>query len=256
MGGVRIEAIYVSPVKSLSLNRVERARIGKRGIEGDRQFFMVDDAGKLFTVRDHFPFVQVSAAYDPGAERLSLRFPDGSAAEGDATDTGDEVTVSFHGHRDVGGRFVEGAFAEALSAFAGRPLRLVLVNKGTGFDALPLSVVSRESVAAFAKVAGRDADDGRRFRQNLYVTGVDAPHGEDAWVGRDVRIGGEAVVRGVMQDQRCVVTTRHPDTGEHDLNTLKLITSYRSESKEPTMGVYFGVVEPGDIAVGDELTPL
>jgi uncharacterized protein YcbX len=256
MGGIRIDAIYIAPVKSLGLNRVERARIEKRGIEGDRRFFMVDAAGQLFTVRDHFAFVQARAEYDADAEHLALRFPGDTVVEGDATATGEQLTVNFHGARDVEGSVVEGPFGGALSQFAGQPVRLVRVQKGTGFDALPLSIVSRESLAAFADIAGRDADDGRRFRQNLYITGVDGPHAEDAWVGRDVRIGASAIVRGVMPDQRCVVTTRDPDTGDHELNTLKLITSYRTEAREPAFGVYFGVVEPGDIAVGDEITPL
>jgi uncharacterized protein YcbX len=58
-----------------------------------------------------------------------------------------------------------------------------------------------------------------------------------------------------MQDERCVVTTRNPDTGEHEMNTLKMIASYRTDQpKQVTFGVYFYVKEPGSIAVGDTLS--
>ena len=252
---MRVDAIYMAPVKSLAMNRVDQAVVDKYGIVGDRRFFMIDAQDKLFTVRDYFPFLQVHVEYDPVAERLALSFPDGSTAEGTPEPDDAEIAVDFHGHRDVRGRAVSGPFAEALSTFAGQPLRLLRVSGENAMDGFPISMVSRESLAALAKVAGRDSDDGRRFRQNVYFDGASAPHEEDTWIKRDVRVGADLIVRGVMQDERCVVTTRDPDTGEHEMNTLKLIASYRTDQpKQITFGVYFYVKEPGEISVGDTLS--
>jgi len=93
-----------------------------------------------------------------------------------------------------------------------------------------------------------------RFRQNIYVSGV-APHGEDRWIGRQVRVG-TALVRVKMPDSRCVVTTHSPETGEPDLSTLKIISGYRTDQpKEANFGVYCTVVEPGEAAVGHEVAP-
>jgi uncharacterized protein YcbX len=54
------------------------------------------------------------------------------------------------------------------------------------------------------------------------------------------------------------VTTRDPDTGEHQLNTLKIIAAYRNEdeARQVNFGVYCTVIEPGEVAVGDEVVPL
>jgi uncharacterized protein YcbX len=52
------------------------------------------------------------------------------------------------------------------------------------------------------------------------------------------------------------VTTQNPDTGEVDLNTLKIIASYRTDQpKSANFGVYATVVEPGVAATGDEVVP-
>jgi uncharacterized protein YcbX len=51
---------------------------------------------------------------------------------------------------------------------------------------------------------------------------------------------------------RCLVTTRHPDSGLSDLPTLELL-SYRRElaTTEPlAFGVYGEVLEPGRVRVG------
>ena len=159
---MRVEAIYLSPVKSLALERVERARLGKGGFEGDRRFFMVDAGGKLFTQREHFPLVQVHASYDAAAERLELRFPDGSAVAGAAEGAGDALSIDFYGHRAVEGLPVPGAFSEALSSFAGRPVRLLRVTRGAAFDGVPVSICSLESVHHLARVADVARVDERR----------------------------------------------------------------------------------------------
>jgi uncharacterized protein YcbX len=52
----------------------------------------------------------------------------------------------------------------------------------------------------------------------------------------------------------CLVTSRHPDSGEMDLPTLDLLGSYRSDAgtTEPlAFGIHGEVVEPGAVRVGD-----
>ena len=53
-----------------------------------------------------------------------------------------------------------------------------------------------------------------------------AEHEEDGWDGRLLQIGA-AVVRVGGPVPRCAVTTRDPDTGVRDLDTLRLIQGYR-----------------------------
>jgi uncharacterized protein YcbX len=83
------------------------------------------------------------------------------------------------------------------------------------------------------------------------------PHEEDEWIGHRVRIG-ETVIRVTEQDARCRMTTRNPDTGVRDFDTLREIKSYRGlrDGDSIDFGVYADVEVPGRIRVGDPVEPL
>jgi uncharacterized protein YcbX len=251
---IRIDRIYIAPVKSLALTEITRARLEKPGIPGDRAFHVVNAQGRIVTQREHGSLVQVQAAYGVTDDTLELTFPDGSRVGG-VVELGEAVETSYSGMPGLASRVVTGDWSAALSEFVGQELRLAQADvPGRTFDAFPLSMCSLASLAAFAKVAGRNAEDGRRFRQNIYLHGA-AAHEEDSWIGGGLRVGS-ALLRVKMADPRCVMTTLSPETGEHQLNTLKIIASYRTDQpKQANFGVYCTVVEPGDVRVGDEVTP-
>ena len=252
---ITIQSMYISPVKSLGLAPINRAFLDKPGIAGDRAFFIIDAHGAMFTQRAFGPLVQIRTAYDAESGHLALSFPDGSAVAG-VPELGDALDGSFFGMRDVGGRVVEGDWNEALSTFAGQPLRLIKADAaGTSFDAFPISLCSTASLEALARAAETDTVDGRRFRQNIYIEGASA-HEEDTWLEAEVRVGA-ALLRVKMRDERCAITTLNPDTGEIDMNTLKIIASYRTDQpKQVNFGVYCTVAEPGEVSLGDNVAPV
>jgi uncharacterized protein YcbX len=153
--------------------------------------------------------------------------------------------------REVTGHLVDGPWAHALSPLIGRPVELMAVDEPShGQDSHPLSLLSQESCAELGRRNGQDAPDARRFRPSILLAGA-GPHAEDGWIGREVRIG-KAVLRVVEKDSRCSLTTRNPDTGERDLDTLRMIAAYRPpEGSEVCFGVYAEVVAPGHVRVGD-----
>ena len=253
MARARIEAIYISPVKSLGLQRLDRAVIGAKGIPEDRRFFLVDDVGHLVTQRECGALVQVRSSYRLEPEMLRLEFPDGTVCES-AVVRGGEATANFFGARDVRGFDVEGPWSEALSRFAGRPLHLRRAMS-TAYDAFHVSVLSEASVAELQRHMPEAKIDERRFRPNVYISGVSALE-EDGWLNRRVR-AGSATLHVRMRDPRCVMTTHNPDTGEEDADTLKAIMSYRTDQpKEANFGIYATVETPGEVAVGDAVEPI
>jgi uncharacterized protein YcbX len=88
------------------------------------------------------------------------------------------------------------------------------------------------------------------------IDGVEE-HEEDEWIGQRVAIG-DAVVAPVGDVGRCLVTTKNPDTGETDLDTLKTLAEYRREGRtEPLpFGIHAAVVQPGRVRVGDAVRVL
>jgi len=247
----KIARISIAPVKGFRLSHPEEVELGPDGVAENRRFFLIGpDGERLRSSLTPWP-VLVRADYDPGTERLRMSFPDGTEIDGDAAGLGDPVRAQA-GSLDITGRVVEGAWEEPLSELAGHPVRLVRADDiGAGLND-PVTVVSDGSLDRLARQAGEDTIDSRRFRMLFELTGCEA-HEEDTWDGRSFSVG-EAVVRVGGPVDRCAVTTRDPDTGERDLDTLRLIKSYRGQRESDgaiLFGVYGSVVEPGRVRVGD-----
>jgi uncharacterized protein YcbX len=252
----RVSRISISHVKGFRLSHPDAVELGPDGVVENRRFFLVGPEGqRLRSSATPWP-VLVRTEYDAGAERLRMQFPDGTEVEGDVAALGEPVH-STSGTIDVTGRVVEGPWEAPLSALAGHPVRLVRADRvGAGLNE-PVTLVSDGSLARLAREAERDEVDARRFRMLFELTGCD-PHEEDTWNGRLFSIG-EAVVRVGGPVDRCAVTTRDPDTGERDLDTLRLLKSYRGQRGSDgavLFGVYARVARPGRVRVGDPVEPV
>lgn len=254
-----VSRLSIAPVKGLGLVHPHEIRLEQFGVSENRRFHIVDDAGRRYNQIRNGTLVRIAPTYDVAADLLSLRFPDGEVVAGDVV-LGEPIVTDFHG-RAVPGRVVEGLWNAAISAFAGRPLRLVKTDDpGAGVDRGngTVSVVGDASLDELARHAESDAVDVRRFRMLIGVAGCEA-HEEDAWVGKAVRIG-EAVVRLHEEVARCAITTQDPDSGVPDLDTLRAIKSYRGtredDGKHIDFGVFGEVAEPGVVRVGDSVEPL
>jgi uncharacterized protein YcbX len=250
-----IARISISPVKAFRLVHPEEVELGPEGVAENRRFFLVGpDGERLRSSLTPWP-VLVRAEYDAGEERLRMEFPHGTEIEGAADALGDPVH-SATGSLDVTGRVVEGPWEAPLSELAGHPVRLVRLDRiGAGLNE-PVTFVSDGSLDRLARQAERTVDS-RRFRMLFELSGCEA-HEEDTWEGRRFAVGG-AVVRVGGPVDRCAVTTRDPDTGERDLDTLRLIKSYRGQRESDgaiLFGVYGSVLEPGRVRVGDAFEPL
>jgi uncharacterized protein YcbX len=249
-----VARISIAPVKGLALVERDEVRLDDTGVRENRRFHIVDADGRRYNQLRNGAIVQIRQEYD--GHRLALHFPDGTTAEGEIA-LGEEIRTDFYG-RAVDGRLVDGAWSDALSKWAARPLRLVqsapgaAVDRGRGH----VSLISRASLEELGRHGGHDGPvDGRRFRMLFELDGC-APHEEDIWIGRDIRIG-TALVRLRGDVGRCAITTQNPDTGAPDFDTLRTIKQYRQETanekgkKHLPFGVYGEVVEPGRVAVGD-----
>lgn len=237
----------------MRLVSVETIELEAAGVRGDRRFYLVDDDGGLVNAKRVPSLLTVRAAVEDG--HLTLRFADGTTVDGEVHSLGERVETNFFG-RPVVGRIVEGPWSAALSELAGRSVRVARTEReGDGYDRgtqAGVSLVSTASLEALRVATGVEQPvDGRRFRMTIGIDGVE-PHAEDGWIGSRVRVGGAAIlVREHVG--RCAVTTRDPDTGIRDLETLDAIAAYRDvPTVEPLpFGVWCEVVEPGSVAVGD-----
>ena len=250
-----VSRLATTPVKGLALTHPEEVTLTRTGVPENRRFFLVDERGKLHSGTRDGPLYGVGAETDADGERLRMTFPDGRVIDEPVRLGAAKVTAFWS--RPVRGHVVQGPWSDALSELLGKRVALVRADDpGGAFDAWPVSLLSEASLAELARQSGRERVDGRRFRMLVHLSGT-TPHEEDEWIGRRVRIG-EAVVRVTEQDARCRMTTRNPDTGIRDFDTLRAIKVYRGvrEGKAIDFGVYADVEEPGRVRVGDPVEPL
>lgn len=251
---IRVTGLAITPVKGTRLRQVTSVSLDRNGARGNRSFYVIDEHGRMVNGKVQGALQTVVSEYDPDASELTLTFASGASVTA-PVEHGDTVaTRFFSSERD--GPEVRGPFSQALSDELGLPLRLIATEAGVDRGRVAgASVISRASLARLTEELESEPIDVRRFRMLVEIDGVEA-HDEDRWVGSRVRIGS-ALVAMHGHVGRCMITTRHPDTGVVDLKTLHALASYRRDldSTEPLpFGVYGEVLEGGAVSIGDPVS--
>jgi len=257
-----IDSLFIYPVKSAAGIECEQVELGPHGLRHDREWMIVDAAGRFLSQREESRLALLGTAIHGG--RLHLENPQGPGPTLPLDHEGEAVEVQVW--NSPCRAFDAGAdAARFLSDWLGRPLRLVRFNTAqlrlsnpewtagrevsTLFsDGYPLLVLSRASIADLAARVGHDLPV-ERFRPNVLLDGVPA-YGEDA--AAEVSSGGIRLAL-TKACTRCVITTidQHTGqrTGDEPLRTLK---SYRFD--RALRGVVFGRNAYAVAGTGQRLT--
>jgi hypothetical protein len=255
---MKVRRLLVTPIKGLRVTSRDELLLEPGGVRENRRFYLVDERGRMVNGKQIGELSAMQAEYGDADRTLTLILPGGERISG-RVELGADIDTRFF-RLTLRAPLVVGPWSDAISAQAGRALRLVEADrKPRGVDRGErgtVSLVSRGSLERLAEVAGNGGDiDARRFRMLVEVDGVE-PHGEDAWIGHGVRIG-DALVSFNGHVGRCLVTSRDPDSGVVDLPTLDLLGEYRrgEPTTEPlALGIYGEVIEPGTVRLGDPVT--
>ena len=221
----RVAALWRYPVKSMGAEPLTEIEVSWHGFAGDRRWAFVRSGIE----RSGFPWMTIRERSNMG--RYLPSFADPSRPD-------DSRTVV----RTPGGDELD-VVDPALAAELGEGVRVIKQDRGV-FDAMPLSLISTQSIAALGGMVGSELDP-LRFRPNLLIDASE-PFEEEAWVGRVLRVGGMRM-RVDQQDERCVITTVDPVTSERNPAVLRAI----AQQRDACIGVYGSTVTPGAVAVGD-----
>lgn len=245
---VTVQQLRIAPVKGLASVLRSSIDLDVDGVPEDRRVLLLHADGSVVTLRRLPQLVRTVPDLDLVGGTLTVSLPDGTTAVSSLAESQGRVTARLFG-KDRTGSLLPGRVADALSASAGEPLRVMVADRtGIGWDEGPVSLIGRASATAVG--SPEDGSGLARFRMLIEVDGLEAFE-EDRWVGERLRIGG-AVVRVAEPLERCVVIERHPDTGERDWAGLKTLAATRGSGRL-TLGVFAFVDVPGTIRVGDEV---
>jgi hypothetical protein len=230
-----VEAIFRYPVKSLGGERLEVAKLGWYGLEGDRRlaFRRKDDlSGMPWLTASKLPELLLFAPHrrEGGAQGdvllpSHIRTPDG-----------EEMPV----------------FGEDLAKEVGRRygglVEMMQLRHGI-FDEASISVIASETVREIGRLAGRSLDV-RRFRPNVLVRLLrSAPFQEDEWVGGVLSFGGgddAPAIAVTMRDERCSMVNLDPDSASPAPEVMKAVV----RAHQNTAGIYGAVTRTGRLSVG------
>ncbi len=262
-----IAALFFYPVKSCRGIALSSALITERGIAHDREWLIVDAAGRFITQREVPRLALMQATPSEHALELSAPGLPPFAVPFDQDGARLEVTV----WRDTVQAVDQGdAVAAALSAWLARPVRLMRFDPAARrycnpdfagssgahhsfADGYPVLVASEASLADL---------NGRleiplpinRFRPNVLLSGVDAFLEDHI---DELKIGG-VTLKLVKPCTRCQITTTDQSTAVVGVEPLRTLSSFRFNAA--LEGVTFGmnaIVTAGagtSIAVGEPVS--
>jgi uncharacterized protein YcbX len=245
-----VSQLWRYPVKSMQGAQADELRITATGVEGDRQWALIDEAtGRVLSAKRSGALL--TAVGTDGRATL----PDGSIVELD--DPGAGPALSSWLGREVTVRAA--ADAEGLSyqmtfeppnddaEYFDIPIR-----NGTFLDLAAVHLVTTATLLACA-AARPDLDwDVRRFRPNVVVDGPGELFHENGWTGRRVTIG-EVVIEVDGPTVRCAMPLR-AQPGLDRQPALFAAMEELNTAMPNHLGAYASVVEPGVVRVGDTVT--
>ncbi len=221
-----VSELWRYPVKSFGGERLPALELERRGFVGDRRWALVDTEGKLASGKPTTRFRKVRGLL---MHRAQL-------------DNGKPVIELADGRSIAVDDPAAGAVAEEL---AGPGWVFGEEREVSHFDSAPVHLVTSRTLAQLRSLLGGEFPS-QRLRPNVVIeSDGDAGFAEDAWIGRNVRIG-EIELRVVDRTERCVMVNHARPGIEHRNHILKTI----GRANEACAGVYAEVVVPGGIELG------
>ncbi|MBL0037223.1 MAG: MOSC domain-containing protein [Flavobacteriales bacterium] len=264
MSVLTLASIHLYPIKSLGGFSVNEARLTDRGLEHDRRWMLVDDAGLFLSQRE----LATMACLHTSALRDGFR----------VMDVRDGATLDLPWRISEGGDIGARVWDDPVPALIGDPswstwfrerlgrrVRLVFMPDATkrptdaryaegltslsdGFPYLILSQASLDDLNARLE----ERVPIERFRPNLVINGG-AAFQEDTW--KEIAIGA-VKFHLVKPCARCMIITTDQRTGERGKEPLRTLATYRRDGEKVLFGMNAMGDAPAMVHKGDEVTML
>ena len=263
MPPITLSGLYIYPIKSAAGISLTASQVEERGLQYDRRWMLVDQAGQFMTQR-HYPrmaLIQVAIAADEDRLEIAapqmppLSVPLQMSRKGQlsvkvwqdicgAIPMDDDINNWFSRFLNVRCQLVY--MPDTSRRLVSHPLvSNQLVSFADGYPFLLISQASLDNLNQ--RLESPISMD--RFRPNFVVEGVEA-HAEDTW--SQIRIG--SVSFQVMKPcSRCLMTTVEQSTAErgHTNEPLRTLAQYRLWDGQIWFGQNLVQHELGTVQVGE-----
>lgn len=263
MSGLTLSEIWIYPIKSLAGIRLQKANVKQKGLEYDRRFMLVDEAGRFLTQREHpqmalfntslaTNLLTIESGISKQSITISLEPTDGNALTAkiwddlvETIEVSKEASSWFSkelnftcklvffpeaNRRDVDPRYASNAEQTSLA------------------DAYPFLIIGQSTLNDLNKRLDMPVPM-KRFRPNFVFTGGN-PFEEDDW--KNFRIGNNRFA-AVKLCARCVLITVDPETGIKGKEPLATLTTYRKRENKILFGQNLLPIDYDEVCEGDQI---
>jgi uncharacterized protein YcbX len=264
MPDLRLNEIWIYPIKSLGGIRLKKARVLPKGLELDRRWMLVNENGKFMSQR----FIPQLALFRLTIENESLTIEHEKSLathriaigvqqpNPETTSIWDDVVQTHEVRPETSAWFSDQLKLKCKLVFFpeknSRPVDkdYAVNNEHVSLaDGYPFLIIGQASLDDLNSRLKAPITI-HRFRPNFVFTGGQ-PYEEDSW--RQFTIGSNQFI-GVKNCKRCVLTTVNPDTGETGEEPLRTLSMYRKRDSK----VYFGqnavACQIGHVQLGDKIS--
>ena len=275
--GGTVKALWRYPVKSMAGTKLDEALITEGGILGDRGYAVIDKTsgrvGSAKTPRKWAVLMALAAEFveppQPGAPPPPVRivWPDGTAVSSDDADArlsntlGRPVTLTTERPEAPSLERLDPLAADETIVDIGE-----LMMAGRFSDYAALHLITTATMARLAELRPETKFNARRFRSNVTIATPEGQTGfvENDWVGRELAIGDEVLLRISDPTPRCSVPTlAQRELCEKDPQVLRTLVEHNTlpvpvldGEPLPCAGVYAFVVRGGTVKRGDPVRVL
>jgi uncharacterized protein YcbX len=259
-----VVSIWRYPVKSMLGEELNSSYVTERGLIGDRAYALIDQKtgkvasaknpkkwGKLFDFRSVFiDPPQVVENIPP----VRITFPDGTHIFSDQDNI--DYTLSKVLDQDVRlmRASLEGpSYEEYWPDIDGLAQREKVTDETmpsqTFFDLAVIHLLTTSTINRLRELYPEGRFEVRRFRPNIVMESASGEKDfiENLWMGKEIMIGEDIVLRVTGPCTRCVMTTLPQGDLPNDLGILRTIARYNKVNA----GVYASVQRGGTIRRGD-----
>jgi MOSC domain-containing protein len=260
----KVVSIWRYPVKSMLGEELNSSNVTERGLIGDRTYAVIDQEtgkvasaknprkwGKLFDFRA--AFIDTPEGVD-NIPPIRITFPDETQIFSDDEEI--DHTLSIALDREVklmSANLDKPSYEEYWPNIEGLAQRERVTDEAmpphTFFDIAVIHILTTSTINHLRELYPEGRFEVRRFRPNIVI---DSGSGEkdfieNLWVGKNIMIGKEILLKVTGPCTRCVMTTLPQGDLPKDLGILRTVAKYN----QVYAGVYASVYRGGTIRRGD-----
>jgi uncharacterized protein YcbX len=247
---VKVTEVWRYPVKSMLGEELDQAEVEPGGIQGDRQWAVVDaESGVSLSAKRYAELLSCRAWTING--EIVIALPDGSEFPVDSTEAANGLSALLG--RNVITRSAESTqtirheFPTAITEGEGEPF---LWEPGTEafFDRAPLHLLTTATLSELRRLQPDSVFHRARFRPNFVIDTDDTGFVENEWVNRKLTLGS-LKCQVIDRKPRCVMVTRSQGDLPKDIEVIRTIL----KNNDGNAGVELRALEPGTLRCGEEV---